>query len=50
LLAIRAANIVVNFPISKESAISRSLAVCPSPFTRSLLTVHHKVLLIGLNV
>jgi len=34
LLAIRAANIAINFPISKESAIFRSLAICPSPFSR----------------
>jgi hypothetical protein len=45
-LAIRAAN----FSISKESAISRSLAICPSPLSRSWLTVHHKVLLVGFNV
>jgi len=35
LLAIRAANIAISFSISKESAISPSLAICPSPFSRS---------------
>jgi len=47
LLAIRTANIAINFPISKESAIFRSLVICPSPFSRPWLTVYRKVLLIG---
>jgi len=49
-LAIRTANIAINFPLSNGSAIFRSLAICPSPFSRPWLTVYHKVLLIGLNI
>jgi hypothetical protein len=48
-LAFYAAHVATNVSVSKECAVTLSIAVCTSPFSRSWLIVDRKQLLITLK-